>query len=65
MKVKIGDKIYDSNEQPIMLIMEEYNVEDISDLLDDDELDEFIYCDYPDHMSEEEAMKFMGLELDD
>jgi hypothetical protein len=55
MKVKIGDKIYSSNDQPIMIILTEYNKKDIRNMNED----AYKYCEYPDTMSEEEAREFM------
>ena len=36
VKVKIGNKIHDSNNEPIMLILEEQDKEDIANMNDDD-----------------------------
>ena len=58
MKVKIGDKIYDSNEEPIMLILEDYNKEDISNMADESNK----YCEFPDDLGLEEITKFMDEE---
>ena len=55
MRVKIGDKIYDSKEEPIMVILEDYNKEDISNMAEDARK----YCEFPDDMSEDEAREFM------
>ena len=55
MKVKIGDKIYDSKDEPIMIILDDYNKVDIS-MMDDED---FNYCVFPDSMSEEEVLRFM------
>ena len=55
MKVKIGKKIYDSKEEPIMLILTDYNKKHISDMSPDN----FKYCEYPENMSAEQAMTFM------
>jgi len=57
MKVKIGDVIYDSDEEPIMLILDEYNKQDIADMIDEDYK---VYCVYPDDMEEEEIEYFMS-----
>lgn len=32
LKVKIGNKIYDSNDEPIMIILDKQDVEHISDM---------------------------------
>jgi hypothetical protein len=55
MKVKIGNIIYDSSEQPIMLILENYNKEHISNMPEESHK----YCEFPDDMSESEAREFM------
>jgi hypothetical protein len=55
MRVKIGNKIYDSKIEPIMIIFEEYNKEDIRNM--DDESTK--YCEYPDGISTDEIAKFM------
>ena len=42
MKVKIGDKIYDSNDEPIMIILEDvdkYNIKNMGDAKK--------YCSFP------------------
>lgn len=55
MRVKIGNKIYDSNIEPIMLILEEYNKEHIKNMADEAKK----YCEYPEGMSVKEVEKFM------
>lgn len=56
MKVKIGDKIYDANQEPIMLILTESDKENISSM--DDVC--MKYCVYPDEgYTEEEIKDFM------
>lgn len=58
MKVKIGKKIYDSNVEPIMLILgddDKFNIEHMDETCAS-------YCSYPEKMSEEEAEKFMVIE---
>lgn len=55
MKVKIGKKIYDSNDEPIMIILgndDKYNIEQMLEECSK-------YCSYPDNMSEEDANNFM------
>jgi len=59
MKIKVGDKIYSSQDQPIMVILEEYNKIDIANMSEDAKK----YCEFPDDLTEEEARKFM--ETDD
>ena len=55
MKVKIGNIIYDSNDQPIMLILDENDRENISQM----EEKATKYCSFPDGSPEEEIKKFM------
>lgn len=58
MKVKIGEKIYDSNVEPIMLILgddDKFNIEAMDETCAN-------YCSYPEAMTEEEAEKFMVIE---
>lgn len=58
MKVKIGEKIYDSNQEPIMLILgddDKYNIENMLEECSN-------YCSYPESMTEEDAEKFMETE---
>lgn len=44
MKVKIGDKIYDSNQEPIMIIMDEQDKQNISNM----DFRSTKYCSFPD-----------------
>lgn len=55
MKVKIGNKIYDSREQPIMVILEDYNKKDISNM----DKEAYKYCEFPDDISEIDIREFM------
>lgn len=57
MKIKIKDKIYDSEKEPIMLILTEYNKKHIANMSEDN----FKYLEYPDTMNEEEAREFMKI----
>ena len=57
MKVKIGDKIYDCEMQPIMIILDDFDKEYISNMGDQTN-----YCRFPDGRSIEEIMKFMEVE---
>jgi hypothetical protein len=59
MKVKIGDKIHYSTEEPIMIILEDYNKEDIKNMAYEDKK----YCEVPDDWEEDEIKEFM--ETDD
>ena len=58
MKVKVGEKIYDSKTEPIMVILGDDDKYNIAKMHDDCET----YCAYPETMSDEEAYKFMGIE---
>lgn len=55
MKVKIGNIIYDSSEQPIMIILEDYNKDHISNM----PKEAHKYCEFPDNISEKDAREFM------
>jgi len=57
MRVKIGNQVYDSKDQPIMVILEDYNKEHISNMAPDAKK----YCEFPDNISEEEAREFMKI----
>ena len=54
MKVKIGNKIYDSNIEPIMIILSEEDKLNISNMEEQRK-----YCSYPDDIDTEEVIKFM------
>jgi len=54
MKVKIGDKIYDSNVEPIMLILDDIDKQRISWMGDQHK-----YCSYPDGTEVNKIIKFM------
>lgn len=58
MRVKIGSKIYDSHDEPIMIILEEYNKEDISNMADEARK----YCEFPDEYNEDEIKEFMRID---
>jgi hypothetical protein len=47
MKVKIGNKIYDSNKEPIMLILDDKDKENINAM----HIDKYKYISYPDNMN--------------
>lgn len=55
MKVKIRDKVYDSIDEPIMVILSDKDKAKIA------EMDEVTnqYCVYPDFMKKAEVMKFI------
>lgn len=56
MKVKIGETIYDSKNQPIMIILSDYEKECISKMIP--EAHKFL-CYEGDQMSEKQAREFM------
>lgn len=62
MKVKIGDKIYDPNDEPIMLIFTRDDQWNIARAKPPAPGIEMRYCSYPDDMTPEEAEKFMFVE---
>jgi len=55
MKVKVGDKIYDGEKEPIMIILTDKDKENIALMLDDCTK----YCQYPDGMWDDEIYAFM------
>ena len=61
MKVKIGDKIYDSTLEPIMLIMDDEVKEHISNM----HPEAYTYCSCPESMAENEIKVFMGIKEGD
>ena len=56
MKVKIGDTTYDSSEQPIMLILNVGEREQIANMPRESKGK---YCQAPDSVSESELLNFM------
>ena len=56
MKVKIGDKIFDPNDQPIMVILTDDDKSNISNMAPKATK----YCAFPDSYSEEEIVEFMN-----
>jgi hypothetical protein len=58
MKVKIGDKFYNSNEQPIMIVFEDDDKKNINNM----EVGCSRYCSFPDEMDIDDIEKFMTLE---
>ena len=58
MKVKIGKKIYDSNEEPIMLILDGTDKQNISQMTGEATK----YCSFPDNHPLEEITQFMKVE---
>ena len=55
MGVKIGDKIYDAENEPIMIILNESDKRNIENMHDD----KYKYICYPDKLSNEEVRKFI------
>lgn len=62
MKVKIGNKIYDSNDEPIMIILDKQDMEYISNMPKHYSK----YCVYPEiGYTEEDIKEFMKLKEGD
>jgi len=57
MRVKIGNKIYNSNDEPIMIILEDYNKDHIYNMAPEATK----YCEFPDTITEEEVKEFMKI----
>ena len=57
MKVKIGEKIYDSEKEPIMVILSESDKENISNMLPEATK----YCSFPDEILVESIREFMKI----
>ena len=55
MKVKVGNKIYDAENEPIMVILNDNDKENIARMLPDATK----YCGYPDDYDIEEVKKFI------
>lgn len=55
MKVKIGNKTFDSEQEPIMLILEIKDKANIAHM----EPNQVKYCSYPSNISPEEISKWM------
>ena len=61
MKVKIGNQVFDPNEQPIMFVFEDdeslhKTIENMAQMI---EYNSKKYCIYPDNMNIKEIKKFM------
>jgi len=56
MKVKIGNTIYDAEDEPIMVILSESDKKNITNMHPDCTK----YCQYPEQHSEQEIEAFMG-----
>lgn len=60
MKVKVGDKVFDYREQPIMIILTDQDKENIANMPPD----AYRYCLYPtEHCTEEEILEWMLEEM--
>lgn len=57
MRVKIGEKIYDSKEEPILLILEGKDKENIKNMLPE----KTKYCSFPEEISILDIREFMKL----
>jgi len=55
MLVKIGDKIYDSTQVPILLIFDAKEIKDMQNLADNNHK----YCSCPDDTEEKDIVEFM------
>jgi len=55
MKVKVGDKVYSSEDQPIMVILSDKDKDNITNMLPEAHK----YCEYPDDMDPKEVSKWM------
>lgn len=55
MKVKIKEFIYDSEEEPIVILLSEQDKKNISNMGD-----AIKYCSFPDSMDEEDVKAFMN-----
>ena len=60
MKVKINNKTYDSNEEPIMLILSDQDKKNIKNMADDATK----YCSFPEDYNGD-IYEFMGIEKTD
>jgi hypothetical protein len=55
MKVKIGYRMFDSHEEPIMIVMSEDDKKNIKKM----PIDKFTYCTYPDRIPDDEILTWM------
>ncbi len=60
MKIKVGNKVYDGEKEPIMVILEDQDKENIKDMLPEARK----YCMFPDTISEPEIVRWMKLDDD-
>jgi len=58
MLVKIGDIIYDSTKTPIMLILNDKEIEHMQGI----ESNNYKYCSYPEDSKEEDIVEFMKVD---
>jgi len=56
MKVKVGDKIYDGKKEPVMVILDEEDKDNMRYMPPE----ESKYCEYPDSYSKEFIKKWMA-----
>lgn len=57
MKVKVGDKIYSADEEPVMVILSDVDKLNILNYIRTTDFTK--YCAAPDNLTEEEIRKFM------
>lgn len=57
MKVKVKTKVYDSEEEPIMIVLSEDDKENIRNMLPE----ETRYCSFPNTINQNKIKKFMKL----
>lgn len=60
MKVKVGNKIYNSEDEPIMVILEGNDKKNIASMSEKAKK----YCSFPDTMSKEDISKWMDKTID-
>lgn len=58
MKIKIGNKIYNSEEEPVLIILSDDEKELISDM----DKDNYKFCSFPEEYPTENIVEFMKLE---
>jgi hypothetical protein len=58
MLVKIGDRLYDSEKQPIMVVLSDEEKVSIGGMSNDSHK----YCSFPEEISTEEIMDFMQID---
>jgi hypothetical protein len=56
MQVKVGDKIYDGEKEPVMVILADQDKENIKNMRPDNTK----YCMFPDTWTEKEIKKWMS-----